>query len=109
LIPKICKSTGNCTFDYNIKKCVDKPTKKSHKSSYHKASSHKSLSHTKKPVKKTKHKTKSKSKSKNNSNSNSNMRKATHSVFGKLINSFERIGKEAQTDAQLLKEAKHLL
>jgi protein disulfide-isomerase-like protein len=99
LIPKICKSTGNCTFDYNIKKCVDKPKHKS--KTLHKSSSHKSSSHIKKSVKKTKRAPKS--------NNNNNMRKATHSVFGKLINSFERIGKEAQTDAQLLKEAKHLL
>ena len=101
LIPKICKSTGNCTFDYNIKKCVDKP-KKLHKYSSRRSSSRKSSSHTRKLGKKIKHKSKSK-------NSNSNMRKTTHSVFGKLINSFELIGKEAQTDAQLLKDAKHLL
>jgi thiol-disulfide isomerase/thioredoxin len=122
LIPKICKSTGNCTFDYNIKKCVDKPkpklkSKKSHKVSAHKSSSHKSSAHKSSArkssarksssyIKKTVKKTKRDPKSKNNNN---NMRKATHSVFGKLINSFERIGKEAQTDAQLLKEAKHLL
>jgi hypothetical protein len=35
-----------------------------------------------------------------------NKEKATKDVFGELIKSFSRIGKEARTDAQLLREAK---
>jgi hypothetical protein len=35
-----------------------------------------------------------------------NKEKATKDVFGELIKSFSRIGKEARTDAQLLKQAK---
>lgn len=35
--------------------------------------------------------------------------KATKDVFGELIKSFSRIGKEARTDAQLLKQAKEKL
>jgi len=38
-----------------------------------------------------------------------NKEKATKDVFGELIKSFSRIGKEARTDAQLLKEAKSKL
>ena len=38
-----------------------------------------------------------------------NKEKATKDVFGELIKSFSRIGKEARTDAQLLKQAKEKL
>ena len=38
-----------------------------------------------------------------------NKEKATKDVFGELIKSFSRIGKEARTDAQLLKQAKNKL
>ena len=43
------------------------------------------------------------------SKTNYDLKKSTKSVFSKLINSFDRIGKEAKKDAELLKEAKHLL
>ena len=38
-----------------------------------------------------------------------NVRTSTRDVFGKLIKSFKRIGKEADQDASLLTNAKHLL
>ena len=38
-----------------------------------------------------------------------NMRTSTRDVFGKLIKSFKRIGKEAEQDASLLTDARHLL
>ena len=38
-----------------------------------------------------------------------NIRSSTKDVFGKLIKSFKRIGKEADQDANILTDAKHLL
>ena len=123
VIPKICKSTNNCMFDYNIKKCIEKPNlPKSTKPKKTILKTQKTKSPTKTPPKLHTEYTKTRSpraprthkkpvpRTKSNSNSNSNnIRKTTKSVFTKLIDSFQRIGKEAETDAQLLREAKHLL
>jgi len=50
-----------------------------------------------------------KSINKKNIKKNYDLKKSTKSVFTKLINSFDRISKEAQKDAELLTEARHLL
>jgi hypothetical protein len=79
LIPKICKATKNCMFDYNIKKCKTKSNKKSKKNL----------------------------KIRSNVKSNANkMRNATKNIFSQLDKSFMRISNEAKKDSHILKNAK---
>jgi thiol-disulfide isomerase/thioredoxin len=82
LIPKICKATNNCMFDYNIKKCKKKSMKK-----------HKSHSKTRSNVK---------------SNTNK-IRNTTKNIFAQLDKSFRRISQEAKQDSHILKQAKYKL
>jgi len=94
----------------NITKFAMDNSSKHHSSPRHVTKRHTTKRHTTKRHRKT-HSRKS-----NHSNTSKSVvkhmkkqEKATKDVFGELIKSFSRIGKEARTDAQLLKEAKSKL
>ena len=100
---KHCKSNPKCMFDYPGNKCVVKSLPAI--PPLEKQNAVKSIVVHKSKIKTKKNQKTQKTKVSKNRVANNNIKKSTKEVFGKLVQSFDRISNEAKKDAKILKTA----